>query len=259
MSKFYQPNLKQTNTRYGDMWYFHEDPTIGRSLNLYGEYSQVEIIFMQYFTNSESIVVDIGANIGTHTLGVCQTVGHVIAIEPDQYNYNLLTMNTESRENVTRMRLAISNCAGQTGTFFDFGKTKLERGDRCPLVTLDSLELPPDFIKIDVEGMELQCLQGATDTISFYRPIMLIEMQDTSKYPQVFDYLKAKNYSLWWLPVGTYHPENWKGNTEDVFGSKHGVVNWLCTPDLINTTLQPVVDRDDTMERMVYRQNNEIS
>ena len=84
-------------------------------------------------------------------------------------------------------------------------------------------------------------------------------MQDTSKYPQVFDYLKAKNYSLWWLPVGTYHPENWKGNTEDVFGSKHGVVNWLCTPDLINTTLQPVVDRDDTMERMVYRQNNEIS
>ena len=167
MSKFYQPNLKQTNTRYGDMWYFHEDPTIGRSLNLYGEYSQVEIIFMQYFTNSESIVVDIGANIGTHTLGVCQTVGHVIAIEPDQYNYNLLTMNTESRENVTRMRLAISNCTGETGTFFDFGKTKLERGDRCPLVTLDSLELPPDFIKIDVEGMELQCLQGATGILAY--------------------------------------------------------------------------------------------
>ena len=42
--------------------------------------------------------------------------------------------------------------------------------------------------------------------------------------------------------------------TKDVFGKQHGVINWICTPDLINTTLQPVVDREDTVERMNYRQ-----
>ena len=47
---------------------------------------------------------------------------------------------------------------------------------------------------------------------------------------------------------------NHKQNPEDVFGSQHGVINWLCTADIINTTLQAVVDRDDTVERMAYRQ-----
>ena len=63
--------IKQTNTRYGDMWYFHEDPTIGRSsISMVNTARQNNI--SQYFTNSESIVVDIGTIIGTHTLGVCQ-------------------------------------------------------------------------------------------------------------------------------------------------------------------------------------------
>jgi len=254
----YNPNPQQTKTRYGNMYYYQEDPTIGRSLELYGEYTHVEVIYMQYFTNKDSCVVDIGANIGTHTLGVCETVGHVIAIEPDRTNFSLLVKNTKDRKNVTPMNLAISNCKGSTDTDFNFGKTALCRGDRIKINTLDSLELPADFIKIDAEGMELACLQGATNTIDTYRPTLLVEMQDTETYAKTFDYLKSKDYYIYWFPVATYHSENFKKNFNNVFGPKHGVINWLCTPTLLNTTLEPVVDNEDSVERMNWRRRQNV-
>ena len=67
---------------------------------------------------------------------------------------------------------------------------------------------------------------------------MLIEMQDTSKYPQVFDYLKAKTIKRGGWPVGTY-PKNWKGNTEDVSRPQTWSSELAMYNRPINTTLQP--------------------
>ena len=53
---------------------------------------------------------------------------------------------------------------------------------QAPLLLLDSLELPRvDFIKIDVEGMELEVLQGAMSTLKRCKPMMLIEPIKTKK------------------------------------------------------------------------------
>ena len=259
LGKLHHPTaIHKTNTRYGEMSYYDEDPTIGRCLELYGEYTHVEILFMQYFTDVGSCVVDVGANIGTHTLGVCETVGHVIAIEPDPGNHKLLLKNTEGRENVTCMNIAISNCQGRTDTRFNYGKSKLRHGSTIPYTTIDMLDLPANLIKIDVEGMELPVLQGASNTIDTHRPILLVEMQDVTTYSKTFDYLKLKDYYMYWLPVSTYHAENFKGNTEDVFGPKHGVINWLCSATKLNTTLEAVVDNEDSVERMVWRRNQNV-
>jgi len=43
-----------------------------------------------------------------------------------------------------------------------------------------------------------------------------------------------------------------------VFGPRHGVINWICSIKQLNTTLQPVVDRDDTVERMNWRIQNNV-
>jgi hypothetical protein len=53
--------------------YFLDDPVIGRSLELYGEYCHDEIEWMKTLTNPKSFVLDIGANIGTHTIGIRTT------------------------------------------------------------------------------------------------------------------------------------------------------------------------------------------
>ncbi|MCQ4908386.1 FkbM family methyltransferase, partial [Phascolarctobacterium faecium] len=49
-------------------------------------------------------------------------------------------------------------------------------GVEVEVITIDSLKLSAcDFIKVDVEGMELTVLQGASENIRKYRPILYVE------------------------------------------------------------------------------------
>ena len=253
---------KQTNTRYGNITYFLDDTVIGRSLELYGEYCHEEIEWMTMLTNPESFVLDIGANIGTHTIGISPHVKRVMAFEPDPDNFDLLVKNLAATMcgNVTPVPAAASDVLGQVGTQFDYGKTSIIPSGEIPATPIDMIEGLPriDFVKIDVEGMELKVLNGMCQTIASYKPQMLIEMQDTTTYAKTYDFLNGFGYNIYWLPVRTYTEFNHKNNKEDVFGAQHGVINWICSTIQLNTTLQAVVDRDDTVERMVWRRNQNV-
>lgn len=253
--------LKQTNTRYGNMLYIDGDPTIGRSLELYGEYCHQEIEVIKSLVTPTSWFVDVGANIGTHTVGVSPYVERVIALEPDLDNFDVLVKNCSmcGCENVTTTRIALGNQFSETNTQFNYGKTVLESGSDVKVATMDMLGLPKiDFVKIDVEGMELEVLQGMNATLQGFKPTLLIEMQDPTRYSEIYDYLKAKNYYMYWFPVATYNASNSKKRKENVFGNQHGVINWLCSVTELNTILQAVVDRDDTVERMIWRRSRNV-
>lgn len=58
---------------------------------------------------------------------------------------------------------------------------------RVELVTVDSLHIVPTVIKIDVEGYERAVLTGGQDTISIYRPILLIEINNIATYADLLD------------------------------------------------------------------------
>ena len=45
--------------------------------------------------------------------------------------------------------------------------------------TLDSLSLQPDVVKIDIEGSEVGVLVGGRDTLECYRPVVMIEPNNT--------------------------------------------------------------------------------
>ena len=250
---------KQTNTRYGNIVYFLDDPTIGQSLELYGEYCHDEIEWMKTLTNPESFVLDIGANIGTHTIGIAPHVKRVTAFEPDPDNFDLLVKNvaTTMCKNVTPVPAAASDVLGQVGTAFDYGKTRVTTTGEIPASPIDMIKGLPriDFVKIDVEGMELKVLNGMRQTIASYKPQMLIEMQDPTTYAKTYDFLNGFGYNIYWLPVRTYTEFNHKNNTEDVFGPQHGVINWIASTADLSVKLSGVVDRDDTVERMVYRRS----
>jgi hypothetical protein len=148
---------------------------------------------------------------------------------------------------------------GDTSTAFDYGKTTLISGTDIKTAPLDMLGLPQvDFVKIDVEGMELQVLYGMRSTLANFKPHLMIEMQDPARYSRIYDYLKSFNYYMYWMPVSTYNTNNHKNNSENVFGNQHGVINWLCSATVLNTTLQAVVDKDDTVERMVWRRSQNV-
>ncbi len=92
-------NLKELNiceSHYGNMIFPRNDLVVGRSLPLYGEWSEGENIVMSRFVNNGVIVIDIGANIGTTAISLSRSVGEtgkVYAFEPQQIMSQCLSAN----------------------------------------------------------------------------------------------------------------------------------------------------------------------
>ena len=65
------------------------DTVIGKSMNLYGEYCEWEIMCLEHIIEPSWHILDIGANIGTHTIPFSKMVyrGHVYAFEPQKMTY----------------------------------------------------------------------------------------------------------------------------------------------------------------------------
>lgn len=246
---------ERVNTINGNMYIHSDDPTIGRSLKHYGEYCQPEVDLIIQHTNANSFVLDIGANIGTHCIPVSKHVKRVVAFEPDEQNFDLLVKNCAETDckNITTNRMALGHDTYQASTTFNYGKTMLTDGNDVMVTALDNIKGFPsvDFIKIDVEGIEPDVLKGASGTVAYFRPDILIEMQQRENYKIVFDFLAKYGYNIYWFPVATYNRYNHKNNTNDVFGKQHGVLNWFATHQ--TAQLEPVLDGTDTIEKLVKR------
>lgn len=129
------------------------------------------------------ISVDIGANFGlwSHTLE--QKFKHNFAVEPVPMHCEYLKLNAPATT-VYQTALGTESGGVLMQRFPDnYGKTRVsEQGDvLVPMQRLDSLGLPPaDFIKIDVEGFELQVLQGGEHYIRQSWPVMVVEQEEKS-------------------------------------------------------------------------------
>ena len=87
---------RQKACRHGQMLYNIHDTFVGRSLDLYGEYCEAEIEVFRQFIRPGAMVVEVGANIGTHTVFLAQHVtssGFVVAFEPQRIVFQTLCAN----------------------------------------------------------------------------------------------------------------------------------------------------------------------
>jgi hypothetical protein len=75
-------------------------------------------------------------------------------------------------------------------------QNEIESFDEVEICTIDSLDLNRlDFIKVDVEGMEISVLQGGVKTIEKYRPLCWIEYWKIDKN-QIKDFFQKLNYNM---------------------------------------------------------------
>lgn len=126
-------------------------------------------------------VIDVGACLGDHTTFYLECVGEkgtVIAIEPHPDSFECLKHNCPK---ATLINAAASDSEGYVRLIpnANVGASHLVKDDcgSIKTITIDSLNIERcDFIKIDVEGFEVHVLQGAKDTISRTRPVMMIEV-----------------------------------------------------------------------------------
>jgi FkbM family methyltransferase len=93
------------------------------------------------------------------------------------------------------------DCGGSPQPLGASSKT-FPRGATFPSTTLDNCifgELrfrPPDVIKIDVEGAELEVLQGASRAISEFHPTVFVELHGTELHADCHNFLVAKGYKV---------------------------------------------------------------
>ncbi len=153
------------------------------------------------------LFLDIGANVGMSALSffTLKPNSQVISFEPNPINYPYLDRLSNKFENFQYMKVGLGDKPGvidfyypvyngremtalgsydyqkaqswlneDTIYFFDADKLKVKK-ITVNVKTLDSFQLQPEFIKIDVEGFEYQVLLGSKETIKNNRPILLIE------------------------------------------------------------------------------------
>lgn len=254
--------IKQTKTRYSDVFaYYENDSIIGKSIETYGEYSQLEIDFILSFLTKDSIVYDIGANIGYHTTAFASKAAHVYAFEPHPKTFELLVKNTDKMSNISLLNYAISNFDGPAKCM-DYSLDNVENYGAVSVnnkqgtvditcATLNDKDIPwPDFIKIDVEGSELAVIQGCFDIIKAKQPVIYYEAHETVELREIYNLLSELDYRLYWCKVNNYNTNNFNKNYLNIFGdtSLHNVLVWpLYLPEL---PLDQVQGPDDTLEKL---------
>lgn len=148
-----------------------------------GLYEYRKQTLISHAVQPNRVFYDIGANVGFYTLLGSLLVGggKVFAFEPLPRNLGYLRQHLALNHihNVEVLELAVSDedaaalfeeeSTGSMGHLSEAGRIKVQT------VTLDSLLqqgkiLPPDYIKMDIEGTELRALKGAQQCIRQYRP-----------------------------------------------------------------------------------------
>ena len=153
-----------------------------------------------YLLGSSSVALDLGGNIGTHSITMSNLVkeGEVITFEPQSLTFSILQNNLllNKCKNVTPYRFACSDENYKTismqpfsfvtepgGDHVNNGALRVDlnsfSGDLALTRTIDSFNFEKlDFIKIDIQGSEVKALRGAQSTISKFKPYMFLEIEE---------------------------------------------------------------------------------
>jgi FkbM family methyltransferase len=267
---FETDGLAIVDAKHGYFLYNKNDLFIGRSLECYGEWCEPGLDILLQCTTSGGTILDVGANIGTHTVALAKKVGtngRVIAFEPQRMIYQNLCANV-SLNRLTNVK-CLQKGVGEDNSVFhvpimdpetqqNFGAFEIsgyKTGEPVEIITIDSLPLEAcSLIKVDVEGMEKEVLTGANDTIRQFRPLMFVENNNLEKSEELIDIIFAMDYVAWWVIADYFRPSNFFKNEENVFSTSAPSADLFCAPveQPVNIT-GPELVRDTTDNWLVAR------
>lgn len=176
---------------------------IFKGILLSGHYESKYVKLCLEYLDASRDAIDVGANIGFYSVlfaKVIESERRVLAIEPISSMVSLLRRNimlNNLEKKILVFEGAVLNKEGtlsmkvhpnkeEYSTFGSWTHPSISQEkyvvETVKVSTLDKLvelySLNPGFIKIDVEGMEHFVLYGAEKTLSFYRPVVIMELSD---------------------------------------------------------------------------------
>ncbi|MBV8048883.1 MAG: FkbM family methyltransferase [Paludibacterium sp.] len=233
------------------------DEYVGQALIHYGEYAELETQLLLQCANQPGTVVEVGANIGSQTVPLAKAAkaigADVMAFEPQPFVFQNLCANLalNAVDNVAAWPFA---CAAQPGTVWlgrpDYRRTgnfgavsaqtqPLANGVQAPCVRLDEMtrERRVSLLKVDVEGFELQVLEGALDVLANHRPLLFVENDRVANSSALIQFLWGQGYRLCWHISPLFNPHNYRGNADNRYPQLYSF-NMLGVPREASLVLQ---------------------
>ena len=191
---------------------FHNYPTdfIQSRIVDNGKFYEYDILKqLKPYLKKNAVILDIGANIGNHSIywAVRANAKRIYSFEPVKETFRILKKNVElnnlnDKIKIFNLGLSDKKINGSI-SFYDhnnIGGTHIKQNTDGNLLLdeLDNIKIEEDtvdFVKIDVEGHELQVLKGARETLIKYKPAIFVETF-SDKQPQVHEYLTNLGYRL---------------------------------------------------------------
>lgn len=238
---------KEIEGRWGRCKFFRKDEYVGKSLWYYGEYNPDETEMIIGLAPRDMLTLDIGANMGVISQALLATGHDVVAFEPQPEVFRLLEFNCENAFGSGRTykvyNTAVGSSAGmakmpkvyygEKGNFggLSLGMHSIYGSYDVPVTTIDSYGFNNiGFMKIDVEGYELEVLKGAYETITRCNPIMYIEDDRTAKSAALREHIRALGYSIEEHKPTLYRELNHFGLRKNVWDKNYASHNLICRP-----------------------------
>ena len=235
---------KLIKARHGTLLYNKNDIYIGKSIEKYGEFSYLEAKRFEQICKAGDVVIEVGANIGAHTLYLSKLVGngYVFAFEPQRLVFQNLCANLalNSISNVFAYQEAVSNENGsilipecdftKNNNFGGINIDNTKNGTTVNRQKLDNFLNKIDrlkLLKIDVEGMEILVIKGAKELIDKFRPIIYVENDRQEHSKELIELLWSLDYKMYWHLPKLYNKSNFFCQEENIFGNIVSV-NMFC-------------------------------
>jgi len=231
-----------TQCKYGIMAYYITDDPIGTCLFYYGEWAEHELEIISKLINQKSNCIDVGANIGTHTLFLSQKCpeGLIFSVEPQFYIFQLLNTNLVLNDatNCVPIRSFIMNKRDKIKTTslflppkdnenrkLNYGQFNIRdylnnEGVSTEIIKLDDIDYMGrkiDFIKMDCEGSELDVLLSGQQTIKTNKPHMYLEFNNKAGNDELLHSLNDMGYTCYWHVYTKYNSNNFKGHKRNIY------------------------------------------
>lgn len=239
--------LDHVDKIHQDVWYFLNSD-IGNPLYYEGGFEMDEMQLLKKIITPESTIIDIGANVGVHSLFMANLAsrGQIFSIEPFDKNFALLKKNSSLSKNKNiktfNIGLADKEETKEMNIFEDYAYNSFVNPERKKKIgtrevhveTLDIFARKNnikkiDLIKLDTEGYEFPIIQGAKDILSGKeKPLIVMEINKENIRPlgltqkQIIDFVESFGYSTKVIngemrDVGTKDIDNPRSKIENFF------------------------------------------
>ncbi len=186
-------SAKHNHNRQGSIAVFANEH-IGIQINQHGIYDKLGLEILFHFLSpisnqlSTGLAMDIGANIGNHSLYFSDHFKKVRSFEPNPATFTLLSFNLRGISNAIPFNFGLGQESGQielNENMQNMGESSIvyktqgnTRTVKIELKVLDEISSEITdliFMKIDVEGYEHSVLAGGASTIERHQPIIVLE------------------------------------------------------------------------------------